>query len=120
MTLPTSETRSGRRRFSAGSEATSEDWTYGCDDKNQLTSDLASFSNASPAVVGPGLQFGYIYDDIGNRTQIVQGDALTGSGAYRAAYIPNALNQYDSRTVPGKIEVTGCSLATDSSTSDRR
>lgn len=103
----------GRRTvMEAGIDEDAEDWAYGYDDKHQLTSAEASFSFSSPGEKIPGLQFGFAYDDIGNRTHTVQGDALTGSTAFGADYQRNPLNQYTGRDVPGKIEVSGHSDAT--------
>jgi hypothetical protein len=49
-----------------------------------------------------GQQFGYGFDDIGNRVS-------TGTNGRSASYSPNNLNQYTERTVPGAVDVIGTS-----------
>ena len=46
------------------------------------------------------MSYGYAYDAIGNRTQ-------TQVNGANATYVANALNQYQSRDVPGRAEVQG-------------
>jgi RHS repeat-associated protein len=50
----------------------------------------------------PGQQFGYTHDNIGNRTA-----AKVGSDQNATAYTPNPLNQYENRTVPSTVDITG-------------
>jgi len=49
-----------------------------------------------------GQQFGYGFDDIGNRVS-------TDTNGRPASYSPNNLNQYTERTVPGAVDVIGSS-----------
>jgi RHS repeat-associated protein len=49
-----------------------------------------------------GQQFGYDFDDIGNRVS-------TDTNGRPASYSPNNLNQYTERTVPGAVDVIGSS-----------
>jgi hypothetical protein len=50
-----------------------------------------------------GQNYGYAFDDIGNRRFTTQGGTTFVSSVYTA----NLLNQYTQRTVPGVIEVMG-------------
>ena len=59
-----------------------------------------------------GQQFGYSFDDIGNRTQTAAGGDLSGANLRLANYSANNLNQYTSRDVPGYLDVMGLAYAT--------
>lgn len=74
-----------------------ESWSYGYDALGQVTDGSRRRADDTARA---GWQFGYAHDAIGNRT------AATVNGR-ESAYSPNALNQYDSRTVPGYIDVRG-------------
>lgn len=72
-------------------------WTYEYDLRNQVKGGVRE---TAANVALPGLDFDYAYDEIGNRsTATVNGQPST--------YAPNALNQYDQRTVPGVLQVQG-------------
>lgn len=47
-----------------------------------------------------GQQFGYLYDNIGNRL-------TSAANGREASYTPNQLNQYTVKTVPGYVDVLG-------------
>lgn len=72
-------------------------WQYGYDPLGQVTSGKKYTSGNVPVL---GHDFRWTYDDIGNRK------AATTNGQVET-YTPNLLNQYDTRTVPGSIEVLG-------------
>lgn len=72
-------------------------WRYGYDGLGQVTSGEKRWSDGS--AVG-GEQFGYGFDNIGNRTS-------TKSNGRAASYSSNSLNQYTSRTVPGAVDIIG-------------
>jgi hypothetical protein len=55
--------------------------------------------NWSDGTAAVGQQFGYAFDEIGNRTAT--------SGLSNATYGANLLNQYTNRTVPGVVDVMG-------------
>jgi hypothetical protein len=59
-----------------------------------------------------GQQFGYDFDDIGNRKTTAGG----GSGA-TSTYSANLLNQYTQRTVPGAVDILGTAEADATGTS---
>jgi hypothetical protein len=59
-----------------------------------------------------GQQFGYTFDDIGNRTQTQSGGDENGNNLRSASYYANDLNQITSRDVPGYVDVKGVSIAT--------
>jgi RHS repeat-associated protein len=73
--------------------ADGSDWNYGYDSLGQVTGGNKQWSDGSAVA---GQQFGYAFDDIGNRT------AHTANGR-EVTYTVNSLNQYTQRTVPGYI-----------------
>jgi len=75
-------------------------WRYGYDGMGQVTSGEKSWSDGS--AVG-GQQFGYAFDNIGNRI-------TTKTNGRTATYTSNSLNQYTTRTVPGAVDVIGAAL----------
>lgn len=76
-------------------------WSYGYDGLGQVNAGQ-KFLGTDVAV--PGHDFGWTYDDIGNR--------LTArANGHNADYTPDALNQYQERTVPGVLEVLGAANA---------
>lgn len=83
-------------------EVTREDatrWTYGYNDKGEVTSGIRE-KTASPNTSVPGWSHAYTFDEIGNRkTATINGRLST--------YAPNALNQFDERTVPRAFDVIG-------------
>ncbi len=72
-------------------------WQYGYDSLGQVTNAVRRWSDNAPV---SGQQYGYQFDDIGNR----QRSEVSGQ---RSDYGANILNQYESRTVPGFVNVTG-------------
>ncbi len=76
-------------------------WAYGYDDLGQVSSAQKRLADGTTPL--PGYTFGYTFDDIGNRT-------ATTVNARSATYAPNLLNQYDTRTVPGALDVRGEAL----------
>jgi RHS repeat-associated protein len=72
-------------------------WSYGYDALGQVTGGSRKWSDATPVA---GQQFAYAFDQIGNR------QSATVNGRV-SSYAPNLLNQYESRTVPGAVDVLG-------------
>jgi RHS repeat-associated protein len=64
----------------------------------------------------PGQQFGYLFDDIGNRKQTTAGGDAAGLNLRVANYTNNSLNQITARDYPGTNDVIGVALATNSVT----
>ena len=91
--------------------ADSSKWVYGYDSLGQVTSGK-KYWNDGTAVAGQ--QFGYTFDDIGNRTQTQAGGDQNGANLRTAYYTANNLNQYTSRTVPNAVDSIG--LATNKAT----
>jgi hypothetical protein len=54
-----------------------------------------------------GQQFGYSFDDIGNRLSTLSDGDNAGQNLRSASYVNNSLNQIVSREVPGYFEVLG-------------
>ena len=84
-------------------------WRYQYDALGQVTLGKKYWSDQTPAA---GQQFGYSFDDIGNRTQTLAGGDQTGANERMANYYANTLNQYTNRTVPGYVDVMGLAYAT--------
>ena len=84
-------------------------WPYGYDGLGQLTSGDKFWSDGTPVA---GQQFGYNFDDIGNRLETEAGGDQTGANLRVAYYTNNTLNQITSRSVPGYVDVMGNALAT--------
>lgn len=79
------------------------EWRYGYDALGQVTSGA---KHRSDGTVYPGLDFAWTYDDIGNRRTAGR-DVSSPDHRAIETYTANALNQYDARTVPGVVRVTG-------------
>ena len=76
---------------------TGESWRYGYDELGQVTS--GAKLTATDQVI-PGYDFGYRFDDIGNRQS-------TTTNGRAADYVANLLNQYEQREVPRMLDVLG-------------
>ncbi|HEV2691911.1 MAG TPA: hypothetical protein VG347_03370 [Verrucomicrobiae bacterium] len=85
-------------------------WVYSYDTLGQVTGGDKYFADGTAV---PGQQFGYGFDDIGNRKQTSNG----GNGENRVAnYTVNNLNQITQRDYPGTNDVIGVALATNAVT----
>ncbi len=84
-------------------------WVYGYDSLGQVASGQKYFNDGTPV---PGQQFGYSFDNIGNRIQTLSGGDQTGGNQRVANYTVNDLNQITSRDYPGTNDVVGAALAT--------
>jgi len=103
-------------------QATLEDgslWKYGYNNRNELTGAQRYWSDWTPVT---GQQYGYGFDNIGNRTSASSGS----SGNLRATtYTGNSLNEYTGITTPGYKDILGDAIATNtvtvnSGTADRK
>jgi len=88
-------------------------WRYGYDALGQVTSGKRYWNDQTLVA---GQQFGYEFDDIGNRLQTLAGGDQYGANLRVANYTNNALNQITSRDVPGYVDITGDALATNTVT----
>ena len=88
-------------------------WDYKYDVLGQVTNAVKYWSDNT---VVAGQQFGYAFDDIGNRKQTKAGGDATGANQRGANYTANLLNQYTSRTVPGTNDVIGAAMITNAVT----
>ena len=79
-------------------------WVYSYDDLGQVTSGKKYWSDGTPVA---GQQFEYGFDDIGNRETSASGGNASGTDLRSVSYTPNLLNQYESRTVPPWVGVSG-------------
>jgi hypothetical protein len=84
-------------------------WVYTNDPLGQVTLGEKHWPNG--ALVA-GQQFEYEFDAIGNRTLTRTGGDAGGQNLRTAAYEANLLNQYESRDVPGYVDVMGIAIAT--------
>ena len=79
-------------------------WSYNYDSLGQVTSGIKYWAGGTPVA---GQQFGYGFDDIGNRTTTAAGGDQYGANLRYASYTANNWNQYTSRTVPRYVNVIG-------------
>ncbi len=79
-------------------------WVYTYDKLGQVTSGRKYWPDGTPVA---GQQFEYLFDEIGNRLRTGVGGETTGGSLRYADYQANRLNQYETRDVPGYVDVTG-------------
>jgi len=79
-------------------------WIYQYDSLGQVTDGVKHFADGT---LVPGQQFGYLFDDIGNRKQTTAGGDAVGASLRLASYSVNNLNQITNRNYPGTNDVTG-------------
>ena len=96
-------------RRTGASLADNSAWTYDYDDRNELVSGRRSWADFSPVA---GQQFGYAYDNLGNRTNTLAGGDANGANQRATPYTVNSLNQYSSRKDPAAADVAGVATAT--------
>ncbi len=77
--------------------ANGDTWNYGYNDRGEVTSGSKKQGGITNLL---GYQFGYDFDDLGNRTSAV-------TNGRTSTYSTNSLNQYTSRTVPSYADVIG-------------
>jgi RHS repeat-associated protein len=85
------------------------DWVYQYDSLGQVTSGKKYWADGTLVA---GQQFGYAFDDIGNRTQTQSGGDPTGANLRTASYYANNLNQLTNRDIPPYVDVKGVSIGT--------
>ena len=82
-----------------------EYWSYQYDALGQVTNGAKRWNDASFVA---GQQFGYAFDNIGNRTGTMSGGDASGNNLRPTIYNANNLNQYTIRAVPGGyVQITG-------------
>lgn len=86
-------------------------WEYGYNDRNELTSAKRHWYDNTYV---SGQQYGYAYDNIGNRTTSEFGGDTSGNNLQIVNYTANNLNQYTSIVTPGLKDIIGAALATNS------
>ena len=79
-------------------------FAYGYNDRSEVVSGQRRWADGSFVA---GQQYQYAYDNIGNRTRAGSGGNEWGAGLRYADYTANALNQYESQTVPATLDVLG-------------
>ncbi len=84
-------------------------WVYGYDALGQVTNAVKKWPDNS---VVAGQQFGYGFDNIGNRRMTLAGGDQNGANQRQASYSANSLNEYASRTVPGAVDIIGSATNT--------
>jgi RHS repeat-associated protein len=97
-------------------QATLEDgsvWKYNYNDRNELIGAHRYWSDWTPVA---GQQYGYDYDNIGNRNSASSGGDTTGANLRTTSYTANSLNQYTSVSTPGYEPILGAALANNSVT----
>ncbi|MGV3658631.1 MAG: RHS repeat-associated core domain-containing protein [Prosthecobacter sp.] len=97
------------RRTSAERE-TGETWRYGYNDRGEVKEAVKLVGNTINASAKRGLQYGYAYDLMGNRTMSAhhtpQSESI-GTSLEEVAWDANSLNQVESRGHPGSQWVFG-------------
>jgi RHS repeat-associated protein len=88
-------------------------WIYQYDSLGQATNGVKYFADGT---LVPGQQFGYGFDDIGNRKQTTAGGDSAGANLRLANYSVNSLNQITQRDYPGTNDVVGASILTNAVT----
>lgn len=89
---------------------TGEIWHYDYNDRGEVESAVKKVDDTPAAAAKRGLQSGYGYDLIGNRTMDKQHTPTSGSGLSEAVWTANALNQieerehHDSRWIFGHVK----------------
>lgn len=78
-------------------------WSYAYDDLGQVVSAIRSMASGAGQL---GADYAFRYDDIGNR-RTAKKRAPAPWVDLVETYAPNLLNQYDQRTGPGRVEITG-------------
>ncbi len=84
-------------------------WLFGYDSLGQVTNGTKRWNDGSAVL---GQQFGYLFDDIGNRKNAVSGGDADGQHLRLQTYSANSLNQYTSRSVPGYLDILGSATNT--------
>ncbi len=93
--------------------ATLEDgslWNYSYNDRNELTGAARFWSDWTPVT---GQQYGYGFDNIGNRTSAQAGSVGNMS---TVSYAVNGLNEYTNIVTPGAKDILGLAVATNAVT----
>ncbi len=82
--------------------ANNDTWVYGYNSRGEVISGSKKQGGTTDLL---GYQFGYAFDNIGNRTSASREGRVSN-------YTANSLNQYTQRTVPGYINVIGSAKPT--------
>lgn len=108
--LNSADQRTGVTNFGGGTSSTNPThWLYGYDALGQVTNGTKRWNDSTLVL---GQQFGYSFDDIGNRRFAISGGDANGLHKRLQTYSANNLNQYTSRTVPGYLEIIGSATNT--------
>jgi RHS repeat-associated protein len=92
----------------AVTNAAGDTWRYGYDSLGQVTSGNKYLSDDSPVA---GQQYGYQFDDIGNRKSASVAGGESGLTKRDLGYTANILNQYTGRDVSRWVEQSGTANA---------
>ena len=102
----------GRRTVSYDAAGSLPGWTYGYNTRGEVTGGQRGTGSTASLNNVPGQNWGYTYDDIGNRKTAFRGQSGDGTGGPRTiSYQANSLNQYKTITRPNALEVTGVTNA---------
>jgi len=88
-------------------------WVYGYNDRDELSGANRYWNDWNPVA---GQQFGYNYDNIGNRKTASYGGDTNGATMRTNSYTVNSLNEYTGIVNPGYQEICGAAVATNSVT----
>jgi RHS repeat-associated protein len=79
-------------------------WNYGYNDRNEVTGANRHWNDETAV---SGQQYGYAYDNVGNRQSATFGGDINGLNLQTISYSANNLNQYTSITTPGEKDIEG-------------
>jgi RHS repeat-associated protein len=96
-------------RRTRATQQDSSAWVYGYNNRDELASGNRFWSDSSPV---SGQQFGYVFDNIGNRTNAMIGGDINGNNQRTISYTPNNLNEYSTVVTPGYKDVMGAAWTT--------
>lgn len=79
-------------------------WNYNYNDRNELAGASRKWGDGT---LVSGQQYGYAYDNIGNRQTATYGGDTNGLNLQTVGYSANSLNQYTNIVNPGVVDIAG-------------
>ena len=103
----------GLNRRTRATQQDNSTWVYDYNNRDELVSGNRFWADLSPA---SGQQFGYVFDNIGNRIASMSGGDVNGTNLRTTSYSANNVNEYSNITTPGYEDVLGMAWATNNLT----
>ena len=92
---------SANQRTRATLDETGEFWDFAYDSLGQVINGTKKLPSGTPI---PGYDFNYTFDEIGNRISSKAPESSSGTSTYAPV---NELNQYQTRSIPRRVDVMG-------------